>query len=216
MLKQEQEIIGWIHTKGDKMNVNQYKLTSNNEAYTYPTLILPLIPFIEKFRERKGIKNKKDMTIWCPFDLKEDMEFNGIKMFRSNYVDIFEKEGYNVIASHIATGQDFFEYEPEEKWDIIISNPPFKNKKLFFERALSFKKPFALVSMASWLNDSGVYNLFKNERLQLLMPDKRARFFNEKGCIGKQPSFKSIYYCIDFLTDKDIEWFTLDKKLDIH
>jgi len=153
------------------------------------------------------------LTIWCPFDLKEDMIYNGIKMFRSNYVDIFEKEGYNVVASHIATGQNFFEYDPIEKWDIIISNPPFKNKKSFFERALSFNKPFAMVSMASWLNDGGVYNVFKNKKLQLLMPNKRAKFFNENGCIGNRPSFKSIYYCIDFLQDNDIQWFELNEKI---
>ena len=103
---------------------------------------------------------------------------------------------------------------PKENWDIIISNPPFKNKKLFFERVLSFDKPFALVSMVSWLNDGGVYNLFKDKKLQLLIPDKRARFFNENGCIGKQPSFKAIYYCVDFLQDNDIQWFELDRNLE--
>jgi len=197
------------------MNVNQYKFTGNDESYTYPSLILPLIPFIEKFRESKRIKAKKDLIIWCPFDLKEDILYNRIKMFRSNYVDIFEKEGYSVIASHIAIGQDFFEYEPEEDWDIIISNPPFKNKKSFFERAISFNKPFCLLNTASWLNDSGVYNVFKDIKLQLLMPNKRAMFFNEKGLIGKRPSFKSIYYCKDFLVGgKDIEWFELKKERD--
>jgi len=31
----------------------------------------------------------------------------------------------------IDEGKDFFEYEPEN-WDIIVINPPFKNKKSFF------------------------------------------------------------------------------------
>ena len=195
------------------MNINQYKFTGNDESYTYDALIEPIIPFIEEFRKNKN-KTKSELTIWCPFDLKEDIEFNGIKMFKSNYVKIFEKEGYNVIASHIATEQDFFEYEPE-KYDVIISNPPFKNKKLFFERAIGFNKPFALLSPASWINDGGVYNVFKDKKMQLIIPDKRARFFNENGCIGKSPSFKSIYYCLDFLQNKDIEWFELDRKKEV-
>jgi len=180
-------------------------------------MIIPIVPFIEEFRKAKGIKNKENLSIWCPFDLKKDLEYNGIKMFRSNYVDIFEKEGYKVIASHIATGQDFFEYEPEEEWDIIISNPPFQGKKQFFKRALSFGKPFVLISTATWLNDKGVYDIFKNKRLQLLMPDKRPTFFGKKNnVVSSQPSFKSIYYCIGFLQNKDIEWFELDRTLEIN
>jgi len=38
------------------MNVNQYKFTGNDESYTYPYLIIPLIPFIEKFRKTKKYK----------------------------------------------------------------------------------------------------------------------------------------------------------------
>lgn len=100
------------------MRKEQYIKTGNDESYTYPSLVCCILPFIEKFRISKEIKNKKDLVIWCPFDLKENINYDGIKMFRSKYVDIFEKEGYSVIASHIATGQDFFEYEPSEHWDI--------------------------------------------------------------------------------------------------
>jgi len=194
------------------MNVNQYKFTGNDESYTYPELVEIILPFLEKFRERIQ-KNKSELTIWCPFDLREDLTINGITYFKSNYVDILENNNYKVIASHILTGQDFFNYEPDEKWDIIISNPPFKNKRLFFERALSFNKPFALISMASWLNDSGVNNVFGDyeNKLSLIIPNRRAKFFNNnKECIGKQPSFKSIYYCYDFM-DKGI-YFTNMKK----
>ena len=197
------------------MDVNQYKFTGNDESYTYPSLIIPLIPFIEKFRKVKNIETKKDLTIWCPFDLEEDKTYNGIRMFRSNYIDIFEKEGYKVTASHIATGHDFFEYEPSESWDIVISNPPFKNKAKYFEKVLSFNKPFALLCPATWLNDGGsVVKLFKNKKLQLLIPDKRAKFFNQNGKINKGISFKSIYYCIDFLQGNDIQWFELNRNLE--
>ena len=29
---------------------------------------------------------------------------------------------------HISNGQDFFDYEPD-RWDVMVSNPPFTNKE---------------------------------------------------------------------------------------
>ena len=69
-------------------------------------------------------------------------------------------------------GIDFFDFEPEY-WDVMVSNPPFTNKRKYFERALSFGKPFALIMTNTWLNDSAPKQLFKDKDLQLLMFDKR-------------------------------------------
>ena len=193
------------------MEVAQYRFTWDDETYTYPSLIYPLIDKIEAFRKRKW-KTKQELTIWLPFDTVEDTKFQDFIVEKSNYYKILKEQGYNVIASHIATGQDFFDFEPEN-FDLIISNPPFKNKKAFFERALSFWNPFALVSPASWLNDSGCYDLFYNIKLQLFMPRSRPTFFRNWERIGKMTSFKAIYFCFDFL-EQDIEWFLLDKSLD--
>ena len=193
------------------MNINQLIKTGGDESYTYPNLVRILIPFIEQFKQKL---NKQNITIWCPFDLENDIEVNNIKYYASNYVKIFKEQGYKVISSHILTGQDFFEYEPNEDWDIIISNPPFKNKVKFFKRALSFNKPFALVSSASWLNDGGVNKVFKNYQnyLALIIPNRRARFFNnDKKVIGDRPSFKAIYYCYKFI-DKGLYFVDIEKE----
>lgn len=93
--------------------------------------------------------SNKDIVIWCPFD-KEDSE----------YVKIFKQNGNKVINSHLDNNQDFFSYEPNEDWDVIISNPPFSNKRQFFERAMSFNKPFCLLMTAQWLNDATPVQLF--------------------------------------------------------
>ena len=85
-----------------------YKLSVNNNYFTPEYAVLPLLEFLEPY---------KDKTIWCCFD-KEDSEF----------VKVFKREGYNVIYSHIDYGQDFYKYEPEH-FDLCISNPPFQNKK---------------------------------------------------------------------------------------
>lgn len=83
----------------------------------------------------------KDWVVWCPFDTEE-----------SNFVKLISKQN-KVIYSHISEGKDFYNYEPSEHWDCIISNPPFTNKRKIFERALSFNKPFALIMSNTWLND---------------------------------------------------------------
>ena len=87
-----------------------------------------------------------------------------------------------------------YKYEPE-KWDLIVSNPPFTNKKAIFERANSFNKPYCLLMTLAWLNDSAPKKIWKDRDLQLLMFEKRVNF---KG-MGKNPTFSSAYYCYKFL-----------------
>ena len=91
-----------------KKSIFMYQGGNNDECYTPQYAVLPLLEFLKPF------KNK---IIWCPFD-KEESEF----------VKVFKSSGYNVVFSHIDDGQDFYKYEPE-KWDLIVSNPPFTNKK---------------------------------------------------------------------------------------
>jgi hypothetical protein len=53
-----------------------------------------------------------------------------------------QKQGFtDIIQTDLKeTGHDFYTYEPDE-YDVIITNPPFKNKRMFIERCLSLKKP---------------------------------------------------------------------------
>lgn len=153
-----------------------YSKGNNDECMTPNYGVEPIIKYIPN----GGV-------IWCPFD-KEDSEF--VKQIR--------QAGHKVIATHIDNGQDFYTYEPNEHWDCIISNPPFTNKRLIFERALSFDKPFALIMSNTWLNDSAPKQLFKNKDLQLLMFDKRMKFMNN-GEVQNKITFSSSYYCWNFL-----------------
>ena len=102
------------------------------------------------------------------------------------------------MRSHLDDGKDFFTYEPYH-WDVIVSNPPFTNKRKFFERALSFNKPFALIMTNTWLNDSAPKQLFKDIDLQLLMFDKRMEFIQPNGQVSGKITFSSSYYCWNFL-----------------
>ena len=152
-----------------------YSKGKNDECYTPLEGVIPILNYIPKGK-----------IVWCPFDTKE-----------SEFVKEISKTN-KVVYSHIETNQDFFEYEPEE-WDIIISNPPFTDKRKFFERAISFGKPFALIMSITWLNDAAPKQIFKDKDLQLLMFDKRMRFIKPDGERMGSPTFSSAYFCYNFL-----------------
>lgn len=158
---------------------NEHLRTSkgkNDECYTPRYGVEPLLEFLEPY---------KDKIIWCPFDDKT-----------SEFVKVFKEYGYNVVFSHIKYGQDFFEYEPE-KWDVLISNPPFTGKADIFRRALSFNKPFALLMTIAWLNDATPARVFNGKELQILSFDERMQFKNQSHL--KKINFLSAYFCWNFL-----------------
>ena len=152
-----------------------YSSGNNDECYTPDYGVEPILKYIPE-----------GDIVWCPFD-KEDSQFV-IQISKQN----------EVVRSHIDVGQDFFDYEPHA-WDIIVSNPPFTDKRKFFERALSFNKPFALIMTNTWLNDSAPKQLFKDKDLQLLMFDKRMKFVSPDGRDNDKITFSSSYYCWNFL-----------------
>ena len=152
-----------------------YSAGSNDECYTPDYGVKPILKYIPE-----------DAIVWCPFDTEE-----------SEFVKQIEKQN-EVTYSHIGTGRDFFEYEPFE-WDVMVSNPPFTNKRKYFERALSFNKPFALIMTNTWLNDSAPKQLFMDKDLQLLMFDKRMKFISPDGRNNDKITFSSSYYCWNML-----------------
>lgn len=147
----------------------------NDECYTPRAAVLPILKYIPV-----------GATVWCPFDTPESQFVKEIAIQNQ------------VISSHINEGKDFFQYEPET-WDVIVSNPPFTNKRKIFERALSFNKPFALIMSNTWLNDSAPKQLFKERDLQMLMFDKRIKFNSPDGRRNDKITFSSSYYCWNFL-----------------
>ena len=152
-----------------------YSKGDNDECYTPHYAVKPILKYIPK-----------DAIVWCPFDTKESEFVKQIS--NTNQVEY----------SHINNGQDFFKYEPDD-WDIMLSNPPFTNKRKYFERALSFNKPFALIMTNTWLNDSAPKQLFEDKDLQLLMFDKRMKFNSPDGRSNDKITFSSSYYCWNFL-----------------
>ena len=153
-----------------------YSSGNNDECYTPDYAVKPILKYIPE-----------GATVWCPFDTDA-----------SEFVRLISKQN-KVIKSHLDDGQDFLQWQPKDDWDMIVSNPPFSNKRKFFERALSFDKPFALIMTNTWLNDSTPKILFKDKDLQLLMFDKRMEFNQSDGKVNNKITFSSSYYCWNFL-----------------
>jgi len=152
-----------------------YSTGKNDECYTPDYGVTPILKYIPE-----------GATVWCPFDTTD-----------SEFVKQISKQN-KVIHTHLCNGYDFLNYEPDN-WDVIVSNPPFTNKRAFFERALSFNKPFALIMANTWLNDAAPKQLFKDKDLQLLMFDKRMEFVQPNAKKTGKITFSSSYYCWNFL-----------------
>ena len=167
-----------INKKNRTTNKIIYSVGENDECYTPSWAVKAILEYIPK-----------EAIIWCPFDT-----------VKSKFVQIIQKTN-KVIFSHIENGENFYTHEPKEHWDIIISNPPFSNKKEIFERAFSFNKPFALIMSVTWLNDSSPKILWKkhNSDMQLMLFDERMRFYAPNGEKMGSPTFGSAYFCRDFL-----------------
>lgn len=155
--------------------LRQTAFNEKDEYYTPRVLVEPILNYI-----------KPNSTIWCPFDT-EDSEF----------VSCFRENGHKVICTHIWNGQDFFEYEPEEDYDYIISNPPFTKKLEVFDRLYKIGKPFAMICGLPILNYQEVDDFFMDKDIQLLIVDKKVSFD------GNQASFNNSYFCYKMLP-KDI------------
>ena len=156
-----------------------YAPGENDECYTPEYGVKAILPHLVAFRGQ---------VIWCPFD-KADSQF----------VKVLTDAGFDVVYSHLDSGGDFYDYEPDH-WDVIVSNPPFTNKRKIFERALSFGKPFALVMSNTWLNDAAPKQIFRERGLQLLMFEERMKFLNQDNNENKI-TFSSSYFCCDFLSN---------------
>ena len=154
-----------------------YSAGSNDECYTPAYGVAPIIKYIPK-----------DKIIWCPFDTED-----------SEYVKIFKENGNKVIYSHIDLGQNFFDYEPNEKYDFIISNPPFSIKDDVIKRLSELNKPFAMLFPIPTLQGQKRFPYMKN--CQALIFDKRINYFKNKETkeIQKGVSFGSFYLCKNFL-----------------
>jgi len=124
-----------------------------------PYAILPLIQYLPK-----------DAIIWEP------------ALGEGYLAQALIDSGYNVVTSSLDAGQDFFYYEPE-RWDILVTNPPWSLSAKWTRRCFELGKPFALLLKSDKLQDIGFQELnVKYGHFEHVHPDARIDFhMPEKG-----------------------------------
>lgn len=170
-----------------------YANGGGDEQYTPIKTVEILLPYIQHL---------KDKIIWCPFD-REDSQF----------VKILTNNGFDVVYSHIDYGQDFFKYEPKQ-WDVIISNPPYHNKRAFWERCLDLKKPFTLLLPVNILSDSIINaTMRERERIVPAHPKSPYKVLQRKDRRNWWPTNiqSGLFWCRYFQTATYIGRFTFGK-----
>lgn len=162
---------GYLTAKTDK---------ASDEVYTPAYAVKPILKYI--------MMKNYPATVWCPFDTEE-----------SEFVKLIRAEGHKVINSHIDEGKNFFYWEPEEKYDYIISNPPFSIKDDVLKRLYELNKPYAMLLPIPSLQGQKRFPYIKD--CQALIFDKRINYFKDLITkeIQKGVSFGSFYLCRDFL-----------------
>jgi len=123
-----------------------------DDFQTPPIALSPLIPFL-----------KKNWTIWeCACG-------------KGLLVDELKNRGFSVIGTDIKNGFDFLGWKPE-KFDCVVTNPPYSLKEKFLERCYELDKPFALLLPLTTFEGKKRQKLFKRYGVQVIFLDRRINF----------------------------------------
>jgi|SRR3990167_299488 len=86
----------------------------------------------------------------------------------------FEREGFEVIATDILTGYDFFQTPITHNFDAIVTNIPFSLKVEFFKRAYQIGKPFAFLNPITI--EGQLCRMFARYGMQEITPIQRIHY----------------------------------------
>jgi hypothetical protein len=159
----------------------------NDEFYTPREAVEMIIPFIPKHVR----------TIWECTAIKESL-----------IVEVLRLYGYDVIPSHINDDMDFLKYEPKQPYDMIITNPPYSIKDKFLKRAFDLKKPFMFLLPITTLEGLKRGKMFRENRIQLLIPDTR---FNFKPGKNSGAWFQTSWFTHGLGLSKDLNFVPLNE-----
>lgn len=112
----------------------------------------------------------RDLIIW------EACHGNG------RITDSLREAGFKVIATDFFTlpeKRDFLTWQPDEPWDILITNPPYMDKEVWMKRAHSFEKPWLFLYPLNIMATKYCHNLTTELPLQVWIEATLMKFTNE-------------------------------------
>lgn len=130
-------------------------------------------------------------------------------------VEPLMKTRHACLASDIVNGQDFINWEPEDGFDCIITNPPYSRSDDFLERAYSLGKPFAFLLPISKLGGSRRENMYRQYGIEIIMLGRRVNFTTPTGKShknGSSATFEVAWFTWGFNIGRDITFATMEKQ----
>ena len=166
--------------------------SGNDEFYTPAYAIKPIIKYL-----------KSGSHVWCPFDTEESL-----------FVRMLRHAGHKVTATHISTGQDFFDTPTPVGVDCIVSNPPYSRKTEVLENLFERRVPFAmLLGVVGLFESQKRFEMFRDNSFEILYMNRRVAYFHsyEEQKPALNPPFSSVYVCSGLLPQR-IMFDEIDKK----
>lgn len=140
----------------------------NIDYYTPDNALDPLLDIIPK-----------DYIIWEPC------------AGENHIVDFFKRNKYKVISSDIKDNQNFLNYMPDEPWDIIVTNPPYKLSDQMIQRCFSIGKPFLMLMPFNVLQGKQRIVMFRAYGIQIFLLGERINYIIPKEQQEKRKKEKS-------------------------
>lgn len=151
--------------------INYVQKEKFDDLYTPAYAVMPLLKYVPK-----GI------TVW------ECCDFGGSEIAR-----LLKEHGCKVISTGIE--ENFFEYEPSEDFDMIVTNPPYSLKDEFLKKCYDWGKPFCLLLPITALEGKVRGALFRRYGIEILVFDGRVEYLSDK----KGNWFNTSWFCHDVL-----------------
>jgi hypothetical protein len=143
-----------------------------DDFQTPPEALEPLLPFIPR-----------TWKVWEP------------ACGKGYLVNRLRKLGYGVVATDILLGQDFLTYEPAERWDVIVTNPPYSLRYEFIKRCYEFGRPWAMLMTLTTI-EGRRQRLFEEHGIEIMFLDRRINFETPNRPAGSSRSwFPVAWFC---------------------
>jgi hypothetical protein len=160
------------------MNKNKLPILKINDEYETPFKAFNMLTCFNDFLTNK--------TIWDPFVCETELAGKRIKECLPTIKEVIHDKKFNLMKNQ---NPDF---------DIIITNPPFSNKKNIWRELLLLKKPFCLLVPLSFLGCKYFIDQLEINQndITVLFPQQRINYIpiNQNSKTSASP-FHSVWVC---------------------